>query len=436
MFEQLHPGTAAYNNAGAVLLHGDLDEEALAVAFESVMRRHAPLRSRFEENDDGEVLAVVATSVPTSAPFRTIDVSRSANPGAAADDAAHGDWMRPFDLATGPVWRLLSIRIGPRDWMLVVTIHHICSDGASLGILFAEVETAYRAALRGARQQPVPPAVGYYDVVGQREHGPGRSDADRAVQWWCAALAGVPDGVDLDPLAVADRTPTDSTGAAVAVAVSGEAPNDFHAVCRRHGASLFAGSAALLAIVLHVESGQLDIPLIVPVDTRDATSASLIGCFVNNVVLRLRVDPASTIGASIADAGRAMTDAVAHSSAPFGRVVAEVGAGRSSSRMPFSNVALVHNNAPTGTADWAGLQLTRHEIPVAAVRYDLALAIGRGADGGLHANLEYSSRFSVDVVRELAQRWKTLVTVAVREPDTRIAELAARLCGDGRGERR
>src|SRR6185295_7283124 len=160
----------------------------------------------------------------------------------------------------GPVWRLLSIRIGARDWMLVVTIHHICSDGASLGILFAEVETAYRAALRRASQQPVPPAVGYYDVVGQREHGPGRSDADRAVQWWCAALAGVPDGVDLDPLAVADRTPTDSTGAAVAVAVSGKAPNDFHAVCRRHGASLFAGSAALLAIVLHVESGQLDIP--------------------------------------------------------------------------------------------------------------------------------------------------------------------------------
>ena len=130
------------------------------------------------------------------------------------------------------------------------------------------------------------------------------------------------------------------------------------------------------------------------VDTRDATSASLIGCFVNNVVLRLRVDPASTIGASIADAGRAMTDAVAHSSAPFGRVVAEVGAV-----VEFADAILQRrardNNAPTGTADWAGLQLTRHEIPVAAVRYDLALAIGRGADGGLHANLEY----------RLASRW-------------------------------
>jgi hypothetical protein len=496
LFEQLHPGTAAYNNPAAVRLHGTLDVPALVAAFTAVQDRHAPLRSRYVEDDDGEVAAVVS---PPGAPFHLerADVRAQPRPAAAAAALARTTCLAPFDLAAGPVWRARLIRSGAADWVLALGLHHIVSDGTSLGIILAELGEVYRAGCQGRPPRLAPLDRTYFDLIRHREHGPGQAAADLAMDYWRTVLAGLPDTVDLSRLGAGhepadqdasrvdapapdasridapapdsaepdtfgtdtsrlaaagpdsaepdtfgtdisrmvaagpDAAPEDAgaaAGGAVPVDLGGALTAGFGRACREHGASVFAGTAGMLAVLLHLSSGQRVLPLLTPVDTREAAGARLVGCLVNTVLLRLEIDPAGTLGEVLGHAGRQVAAAVAHHQAPFGRVVAQAAADRADPGRPFGNVAVVHNNAPAGSAEWAGLTLTRQPIPVAAVRYDLALSLGQQA-GALRGELEYAARLPEPAVRALAGDLVRLAALAVAEPDLPVAAVTARLTG-------
>ena len=168
-------------------------------------------------------------------------------------------------------------------------------------------------------------------------------------------------GVDLEWL-TAGGPGASGCGAAVPVRVDPATVLAFERVCRRRGVSLFSGSAAMFSVLLHAGSGQRTIPLITPVDSRGTDGAGLVGCFVNNVVLRIEVDPALAVDELIRQVGNEMANALANHATPFGRVVAEAAGRRTDLEQPLSNVALVHDNAPTGVAIWGGLTVRRQRL--------------------------------------------------------------------------
>ena len=176
------------------------------------------------------------------------------------------DCSEAFNLATGPVWRALLVRYRHNAWLLGISLHHIVSDGASLGILFEELGKQYLALSRNRTDDLTPLETSFFQLVQHREHGPGRHAADRALDYGKARLAGMPHEVDLEWLSASVRR-AGGSGAAVPVSIDASAAGVFESVCRRCGASLFSGLAAMFSVLLHARSGQRTIPLITPVDT-------------------------------------------------------------------------------------------------------------------------------------------------------------------------
>jgi len=425
LHEQIQPGGAAYNNCAVLRLRGELDGSALAAALARLQSRHAVLRSRYEEDEEGQVWAVV--DGPTINPFqlRTATMSEDARPHEGAGELIAADCADSFDLATGPIWRALLVRCEGGDWLLGVALHHIVSDGTSLGILFAELGAQYLAITAGHAARLPPLRTSFFQLVEHREYGPGRIAADRALQHWKARLAGMPREVNLDWLCGEGPRPA-AGGAAVPVRIDRAVMEVFDRLCGRCGASSFSGIAAMFALLLHVGSGQATIPLVTPVDSRGAEGAGVVGCFVNNVVLRLEVEPGMGVDELIRRSGAEMVEALGHHQAPFGRVVAQATGPRVNAQRPLGNVAVVHNNAPDGAATWGPLCVRRQPIAVSAVRFDVALSIARHPDG-LRGDVEFAPHLRTRSVHALADDLVWLVKRTGADPRCQVSDVAALL---------
>ncbi|WP_329316113.1 condensation domain-containing protein [Streptomyces sp. NBC_01278] len=449
LFEQLNPGTSTYHNPAAVRLSGLVEEDLLREALQRVQDRHEPLRSRYPADEDGVPRAFVEPPGALRLPWRLVDVGDLPDPGREAARIVREEAVTPFRLDRGPVWRCLLVRTGPDERVLVATFHHIVSDGGSLGVLLAELGALYPALVSGERPAPAVPPKGYFALAAKDAVAPG------ALEHWLGTLDGAPDRIDLSALAewpgqCEKPQPYASTGEFVSadqigqterpgqsqvaaagrkwagremtLRVPGSTAAALEHLCSRRSASLFAGLVAASAATLHRASGQGDLVLTTPVDRRDREGLALIGCFVNTVVLRLRVCPDDRLDALLERAAGVVADALAHSDLPFSRLVSAL-PRRGDGRSPFGNVAVVHNNAPLDTVSLGNLRLSHHPLPPVEVKHDLALSWNRRRDE-LTGRIEYAARFPDAAVEGLARHLRYTVEMLATAPATRVADLS------------
>lgn len=438
LFEQLNPGTSTYHNPAAVRLSGPVDEDLLREALQRVQDRHEPLRSRYPADEDGVPHAFVEPPGALRLPWRVEDVTALPDPGQQAARLVAQEAVTPFRLDRGPVWRCLLVRTGPEERVLVTSFHHIVSDGGSLGVLLAELAALYPALAAGRRPLLAVPPQGYF-ALAAKDAVPAE-----ALEHWLRTLDGAPDRIDLSPLAersAAAEPPQPPTrggepGPAPGPAAGGKwagreltlrVPDGpataLEQLCARHGTSLFTGLVAASAATLHRASGQDDLVMTTPVDRRGHEGRALIGCFVNTVVLRLRVGPDDRLDALLERAAGVVADALAHSGLPFSRLVSAL-PRRGDARSPFGNVAVVHNNAPMDAVSLGGLRLSHHPLPPVEVKHDLALSWNRRRDG-LTGRIEYAARFPDAAVERLRGHLRHTVETLAAAPATRVADLPA-----------
>ncbi|WP_327173968.1 condensation domain-containing protein [Streptomyces sp. NBC_01335] len=445
LFEQLNPGTSTYHNPAAVRLSGPVDEDLLREALQRIQDRHEPLRSRYPADEEGVPRAFVEPPHALRLPWRVEDVSALPDPGQEATRIVAQEAVTPFRLDRGPVWRCLLVRTGPEERVLVITLHHIVSDGGSLGVLLAELGVLYPALAAGERPSPVTLPQGYFALAAKDTVPPG------ALEHWLTTLDGAPDRIDLSALAewpgrgepprppapgggFAPTGPARQSGPTQGAAVGRQwagreltlqVPEDtakaLEGLCARHGSSLFTGLVAASAATLYRTSGQEDLVLTTPVDRRGHEGRALIGCFVNTVVLRLRVGPDDRMDTLLARAAEVVADALAHSGLPFSRLVSAL-PRRGGGRSPLGNVAVVQNNAPMDAVSLGGLRLSVHPLPPVEVKHDLALSWNRGHDG-LTGRIEYATRFPDAAVERLCGHLRHTVETLAAAPATRVADL-------------
>ncbi|HEY7769089.1 condensation domain-containing protein, partial [Longimicrobium sp.] len=194
--DRLEPGSAVYNLAAAHRLWGELDAAALERAVGEIVRRHEPLRTVFADVD-GSPVQVVAPFGGFTLPVEDLSGLGDADRGAAARRRAAEEAARPFDLAAGPLFRAALLRIGAQEHVLLLTMHHIVSDGWSMGVLFRELSVLYEA-YREGRASPLPELpVQYADyAVWQREQQDA-GELKRQLAYWRERLAGAPELVEL-----------------------------------------------------------------------------------------------------------------------------------------------------------------------------------------------------------------------------------------------
>jgi len=418
--DQLIPGTAAYNLGVGVELDGELDRVALHRALTEVVCRHDALRTTFRPDGDG-VVQVVAPP-PDAVALRLVDVSSM--PADAQAEAlarlARDELTCGFDLARGPLARATLVAVGPRSHQLHLMMHHIISDGWSIGILVDELATLYAAFVRAAAS-PLPELPLQYADVARWERA--RLDGDRLAAlraYWVPRLAGAPPVLDLPQAAPRPAQPT-LEGASAQATLDRARVDAIQQLARREDATLFMVLVAAFQIVLARYSGQTDIVVGTPVANRPRPELeALIGLFVNTLALRTDLAGDPTFRAVLGQVKETCLGAFAHQDLPFDRLVAELRPERDPRHHPVYQVMLVLQNAPAAAVDLPGLTLRPLPAHGATAKLDLLLSIEDGP-AGLTATLEYDRHlFTAPFAQRMLEHLDVLLGAVAADPDRPI----------------
>ncbi|HVR99677.1 MAG TPA: condensation domain-containing protein, partial [Thermoanaerobaculia bacterium] len=423
--DRLTPGDPAYNILSLVEVGGRLRPEALRRALEGVAARHETLRTTFTRV--GTVPAqIVAPRADVALP--RVDLSGLGDAAEAeARRLCHEEVLRPFDLEAGPLMRAGLLRLGPDKHLLSVNLHHIVSDGWSMGILIREAVTLHEAFVH-----EVPPAlpelpIQYADfAVWQRQWLSGERLAAE-LAWWRDRLQGTE----------ALRLPTDrprppqrtSRGASLPLRLEAAPSARLHTLAQAERVTAFVVLLAAWQTLLLRYSGQEDLVVGVPVAGRSRTEvAGLIGFFVNNVVMRgdLSGDPPFR---ELLDRLRTVTlQAYAHQDLPFEKLVEELKPERDPSRTPLFQVVLNFLNLPTVAElkmETAGLRLSSRSPDTVTTKYDLTLGwVELSEAEGFGGSLDYSTDlFEETTAVRLVEHLFNLLRGAVADPERRLSDL-------------
>ena len=427
--DRFTPATAVYNIPVSVWLRGRLDVAALGWAFAEVARRHEVLRSRFSPRPDGT--ARVAPAV-MSARLAVVDLE-SLGPSRrrrCAHRLANAEAARPFELTRGPLVRGCVLRLGLREHLLLISLHHIAADGWSMAILVRELSVLY-SARRAGRSSPLAPlAVQYADFARwQRRWLDGPALAAQQ-GFWSRQLANLP----------VLELPTDRRRPAVASHRGGRCEALFPArlaqelrgLGRRCGATLFMALAAAFQVLLWRWSRQLDFPLGTPVaGRRDPALEELIGCFVNPLVLRADLTGGPSFADLLERVRRRFLAALDHQDMPFERLVEDLAVERQPSRSPLFQVMLVLQNTPVAEPELEGMRLRAWPRDTATAKFDLTLSVAEAeapsATGGaaaLAATFEYAAAlFDRTTLRRWSAHYRRLLESVVAHPEAALTEL-------------
>lgn len=409
--EQYAPGTTAYTVAFAVRLEGgEIDDAALERALAEVARRHESLRTRFVTTDDGTP-ELVLDDEPA------VELRLSDDP-ATVREVVREELGRPFDLATGPLLRALLVHLGPREHVLLLTMHHAVTDGWSCDIVMEELLALHEAYRTGTDAGLAAPPVQYGDyALWERE----RTHEDD-IRYWRERLAGLP------PLELPTDLPRPpeqgSAGAAHHFVLDRELADALTELGRANGATLYMTLLAAFQVILGRYSGQDDFAVGSPVSGRDLPELErVVGLFINSLPMRADLSGDPTFTELLGRVRETALDAYTHQELPFDRLVGELGVERDVSRSPVFQVMFALQNYRSAPLRTQGLTMSAFPFEVTASRFDLALYLMDLGDG-LHGNFTYRTElFRPATVARLAECFENLLRSIVADPHARVADL-------------
>ncbi|HEV3050216.1 MAG TPA: FkbM family methyltransferase, partial [Longimicrobium sp.] len=398
ILDRLESQSAVYNILAARRLGGALDQAALQRALGEIVRRHEALRTVFAEVD-GSPVQVIAPFGGFSLPVEDLSGLGEADREAAVGRRAGEEARRGFDLATGPLFRAALLRLGAEEHVLLLSMHHIVSDGWSMGVLFRELSALY-AAYREGGESPLPElAVQYADyAVWQREQLAGEV-LDRQLAYWKARLADAPALLELPT----DRPrPAVQTyqGATVPVELSPELLERLQALGRSEGATLYMTLLGAFQVLLSKYSGSGDIVVGSPIAGRTRKEIEeLIGFFVNTLVLRTDLSSDPSFREVLGRVREATLGAYEHQEVPFEKLVAELQPERSLSHSPLFQVMFTLEDAGGGGGALPALEVSGIDAELASAKFDLSLGLAAtslGLRGGLAYGTDLFERDTIE----------------------------------------
>ena len=420
--EQRDPGTLAYLMPIAVRLRGALDVPGLTDSLTAVVARHEALRTTF--TDIGGV-AYQRIGSPAPVPLPVSDLSSLSPEAAEAELAAaqRAETTTPFELATGPLLRARLLRIAPDDHLLLITMHHIVSDGWSLGVLLRDLIEAYRMAVAGRRPSLPPLELDYADYAAWQRRLCTPARMEPSLRYWRERLDQAP-GLELPT----DR-PRQSTGSWVGSAVPLSCSPELTAALQRCAAAEQATPymvlLAAVAVLLGRWTGQPDVVLGIPVAGRDeVTTEPMIGCFVNTLPLRVDLSGDPSFAELLRRVRAGCLAAYAHQEVPFELIVREARADRSAGPVPLAQVMVALRNVPMPQLELPGLSVELVERESVSTKFDLCFDLAPEPDGSIGGLLEFNSDcFDTDTVAGKRDSFLLLTEAAAGDPDQPISRL-------------
>ncbi|HET7231280.1 MAG TPA: amino acid adenylation domain-containing protein, partial [Longimicrobium sp.] len=432
LVDRLEPGSAAYNMPYALRLRGALDVGALRASVDGLARRHEALRTTFAERD-GVPVQVIHPPAPVELPVVDLGGLPAAAREPEALRLAGEEAVRPFDLSRGPLMRGTLLRLDAKDHVLLLTLHHIVSDGWSMEILFRELSALYEA-LAAGEPSPLPELpVQYADfAVWQRARLRGE-ELDRQLAWWRERLAGAPALLEL-PTERPRPAVQGHRGAVRSLRIDAATADELRALCRHEGVTIFMTLLAGFAVLLGRYSGQADVVVGAPVATRgQRETEGLIGCFLNTLALRTDLSGDPSFRELLGRVRETTLGAYVHQDLPFERILEELQPVRTLSHSPVFQVMLNLQNLGGGAPlDLAGTRAERFGGGVPVVKYDLTLHAGE-RDGEIQLGLAYNADLFEDARMEDALgHLRTLFAAVAADPELRVSRIPLLSAGERR----
>ncbi|HEU4881703.1 MAG TPA: amino acid adenylation domain-containing protein, partial [Longimicrobium sp.] len=390
--DHLEGAGAAYHMSTRLRFQGELNRPALVRALDRLVARHEALRTTFVETD-GDPVQRIAPAEASVFSLGEHDLRGHADAEAELRRVVAEESSAPFDLAHGPLIRGRLVRLADDDHLLLITLHHIVSDGWSMGVLTHEVGALYTA-FRAGQPDPLPPLpVQYADYAAWQRRWVDGDVLRRQAEYWKETLAGAPELLEL-PADHARPARQDFSGGAVGIELSAELTAALGALSRRHGTTLFMTVLAGWAAVLSRLSGQEDVVVGTPSANRGRREIEgLIGFFVNTLAMRMDLSGAPTVAQMLARVKTRALQAQQNQDIPFEQVVELVQPARSLAHSPLFQVMFAWQNASTAAKPAPpGLKPAPVDAasPHVTARFDLMLSLGE-AGGRITGGVEYAT---------------------------------------------
>ncbi|MBI4782433.1 MAG: amino acid adenylation domain-containing protein [Oscillatoriophycideae cyanobacterium NC_groundwater_1537_Pr4_S-0.65um_50_18] len=431
--DQLVPENPFYNMPAAVQLQGHLNLKVLQQAFNAIVQRHETLRTTFTQVD-GQPAQTIASSLSLHLPVIDLQSIPTLDRDVTLQRLATEEAHRPFKLTTGPLLRVTLLKLAETEHILLLTLHHIISDGWSMGVLMQELGVLYTAFLNGQSSPLSELSIQYADFAHWQRRSLQGEILESQLAYWGQQLKDLP-GLNL---------PTDRPhppvqghrGATQPLALSPTLTAALEALGQAEGVTLFMTLFTAFQILLYRYTGQTDLAVGVPIANRNRSEIEgLIGFFVNSLVLRTNLAGNPTFRELLRQVREVALAAYAHQDVPFEKLVEELHPDRDLSRNPLFQVVFALQNAPMHSLELPNLTLKPWQLAIGTTRFDLEFHLWEQSQGlsglwqepveGISGFVAYNTDlFDAATIARLLTHFQTLLEAVVAHPDRHITELS------------
>ena len=421
LIDQLHPGNTAYNISYAVRLNGNLDVGALRKSFNEIVARHEVLRTSFPVRDGEPRLSIssVADVQLNCLDFSTAEISEQPH---LIRQAVKQEAKRGFDLSRGPLVRAQLIKASEDEHVLVVGMHHIVSDGWSMGVIIREFSQLYESFSQEQESPLAELEIQYADYATWQRSWLQGDALNSQLEYWKKQL----DGVAVLEMPADRRRPAVAgyRGAGETFRLSLELADKLRQMSRREGVTLFMTLLAAFQVVLSRHSGQRDIAVGTPIAGRNQREIEgLIGLFVNTLVMRADLSANPTVKELLTKVRETALGAYMHQDLPFDKLVEELRPERSLSHQPLFQVMFMLQNVQQGTRSIGGINLKGEPLELDTAKFELELSV---VDTGetIYGGLEYATElYDGWRVRRLLDHLERVLEGMVGDETERVMDL-------------
>jgi amino acid adenylation domain-containing protein len=420
--EQFTPGSASYHLPVTHRLTGSLDVSALQQSLRALVQRHEALRTSFQPRD-GKLMQVIADAIDL--PFTAVNLSSmpEAERERALAQGLTDSYRQPFDLNRGPLFRVALFRLAETDHVLLLTLHHMITDGWSNMLLGQELGALYSAYCSGQQPSLPPPSIQFADYACWHQQWLQGPEMERQLAFWREALQGV------EPLL---QLPTDrprppiqgAEGATLSFGVGEECLRGLRHLNQQEGTTLFMLLMAAFQTFLHRYTTQSDIVVGMPVLNRNRPETErVIGFFANTHVIRTRLEGDPHFRTVLQQVKQFALEAVSRQEVPFERIVEALNLPRDPSRTPLCQAMLTVAAAHEKEAAWPGLAVKPYPVGRVGAMFDLTLEASE-QEAGLNLCLIYrTDLFDRETVARMAANFGELLAGIASNPDRPVSAL-------------
>jgi len=423
---QMEDEASAYLDPFVLDVRGPLDLDALQVSVNDLIARHEALRTAIvmQNGEPVQVVQEAATLALESIDLRPLAVEARE---LEAERLAHEETLRPMALTAAPLLRVVVLTLGADEHRLLLTLHHVITDGWSLGVLLRDLGALYEARVAGTTPALPELPIQYADFAQWQRQWMQGDTLDKLLAYWKKQLGGRLPVLELPTRSA--RPPVQTTRGATHRFIWGAGLKaQLDALGRQEGVTLFMMVMAACNLLLHRYTGQEDIAVGSLIANRNRRETEdLLGVFINTLVIRTDLSKQDEKGLTFRELlqrvrGVAL-EAFDHQDLPFEKLVEVLQPERNLSYTPLFQVLFILQNAPMTTLRWGEAELTFRPFDHGVAKYDVTLVLEETA-GGLSGRIEYNTDlFTAEFVARMEGHLHTILTAACQAPTTQVAEL-------------